>query len=87
MANKNEEEKMMGMMANRISFSVFIGCLWVVFFVWWLFFNAESYTLYQNLAVFLISLILPGAVLCIMWVNWGMRYGMKWEKIGKKFHH
>ncbi len=52
---------------------IWIG--WVIFLVVWLFFYASSYNGYQNLAVFIVSLLVAGGLSSILWrMFWHHRY-------------
>ncbi len=53
------------------------GIGWVVFLIIWLFFYADSYSGYQNLAVFILSLLVLGAVTGSAWVVRWMRGSMR----------
>lgn len=46
---------------------------WLIFVVIWLFFLTSGMGLAQNLAVFLVSLLLLSAVLTLTWVTWVMK--------------
>jgi hypothetical protein len=46
---------------------------WLIFVVIWLFFLTSEMGLTQNLAVFLVSLLLLTAVLTLTWITWVMK--------------
>jgi hypothetical protein len=46
---------------------------WLIFIVIWLFFLTSGMGLSQNLAVFLVSLLLLTALLTLTWVTWVMK--------------
>ena len=48
------------------------GFGWLIFLIVWLFFYAGDFDAYQNLAIFLISLLVLGAINVITWVPWGL---------------
>ncbi len=55
--------------------SSFIWIGWAVFLALWLFFAANSYNGYQNLAVLIVSLIVAGGLSSILWrMFWRRRY-------------
>ncbi|MGD1060968.1 MAG: hypothetical protein ABR879_05880 [Methanomassiliicoccales archaeon] len=60
-------------MAWRIGASVFSVTLWLAFGIVWLFFYAGSYGFWQNVALFIVSLIVLAAVNASMWISVGMR--------------
>ena len=71
----------------RVSLSIIVSIGWIVFLILWLFFSAEGYTMYQNIAIVLVSILVVGAVLGAAWAPWGMKYGHKYNgkrKSGKK---
>jgi len=47
---------------------------WLVFLVLWLFFLTSEMGLAQNLAVFLMSLLVMLAILLITWVTWVLKF-------------
>jgi len=51
----------------RIGFSILLGVGWLVFLSGWLFFYASTYTVFQNIAVTIISFIIIGAIIGITW--------------------
>lgn len=52
--------------------SIASGIGWLVFLIVWLFFYAGDYDGYQNLAVFILSLLVVGIVNGGGWALWGM---------------
>jgi type VI protein secretion system component VasK len=63
----------------RVSISVLVSIGWLAFLVIWLFFYAGGYTIYQNLAVFLASILIVAAVMGASWASWGIRQKHGWE--------
>jgi hypothetical protein len=47
------------------------------FFIYWLFTQARNYTVFQNIGVFIIVILLMGGILGAMWAPWGIKYGKK----------
>lgn len=82
MARRSKKDKEMDMpgMVWRILFSILIPVLWLSFLILWLFFYADAYNLYQNLAVFLASILIAFGVLGSVWAFWGMKWGEKAHK-------
>ncbi len=66
--------------ALRVSLSIIVAIAWLVFMILWLFFYAAPYSIFQNLAILLVSVLLVGAVLGPAWASWGMKYGAQCEK-------
>jgi hypothetical protein len=77
-------EKMPQGLASRIAVSVAIGIAWLVFLVIFLAFYAEGFSIYRNLAIFIASVLVVGAILGPMWVYWGIKvapkYAEEWER-------
>ena len=55
MVEKKEEKEGLGW---RVSLSIIVGVGWLVFLIVWLFFMASDYTVYKNLAIVMISVLL-----------------------------
>jgi amino acid transporter len=60
-------------LASRIAVSVAIGIAWLVFLVIFLAFYAEGFSIYRNLAIFIASILVVGAILGPMWIYWGIK--------------
>lgn len=77
-------EKMPSGLAPRIAVSTVVGIAWLVFLIIFFAFYADRYTIYQNLAIFLASVLVVAAILGPMWVFWGIkvgpRYAERWER-------
>jgi MFS family permease len=52
-----------------IALVIFIGL------IYWFFTYADAYTVYQNIAILIIALLLFGGIMGAMWAPWGMKYG------------
>jgi threonine/homoserine/homoserine lactone efflux protein len=51
-----------------ISFATAMG--WMLFLIVWLFFYAGDYNVYQNIAVFLVSILVVGGTMSLTWIPW-----------------
>lgn len=69
--------------AWRVSLSIIAFFALIVFLVLWLFFYADAFTLYQNLAVLLVTLLIFIGIMGAAWAHWGIKYGRKFEKCEK----
>ncbi|HIC91073.1 MAG TPA: hypothetical protein EYP21_03230 [Syntrophaceae bacterium] len=76
---KMEPEETPGF-AWRVSLSIIVGIGWLVFLILWLFFYASDYTVYQNIAIILVSILIMSAILGASWASWGIKYGHKLKK-------
>ncbi len=57
----------------RIYVSIAIPLIWLLFLAFWLFFYAANYSLIQNIAIFLTSIVIVAILEIILWVPWGMK--------------
>jgi len=62
-------------MGWRVALSILVCMGWLAFLIIWLFFYAASFTIYQNLAVVLVSIVVACAIMGAAWAPWGMKYG------------
>jgi hypothetical protein len=67
-------------LASRIAVSVAIGIAWLVFLVIFLAFYAEGFSIYRNLAIFIASILVVGAILGPMWIYWGIKVAPKYAE-------
>ncbi len=63
----------------RFWVSIFIGLFLILFLIYWFWALAEPYDIYQNLAIFIITLLIAGGLVAAMWVPWGMKYGSEYD--------
>ncbi len=54
--------------------SIVVAFGWLLFLALWLFYYATSFGIVQNIAVFLLSLVVAGVILTVLWVPWAMRH-------------
>lgn len=86
----NDEKEMKELMKTsgfgwRVSASIALGIGWLVFLIIWLFFCAGSFTIFQNIAIFLASVLVVVGLMASTWVSWGMRYGMKYGRMNHEY--
>lgn len=87
MIHSNFEVKLMDYIDNpkmlnynftgRIVLSIVLASTWLIFLILWLFFYATNYNIYQNIAIFLISVILEGTLQAVTWIPWGIKQEAK----------
>lgn len=57
-----------------IVLSILAFVVWLVFILFYALFWSTSFTLFQNIIVTIVSFLVTGGLLGIMWVIWGMKY-------------
>jgi hypothetical protein len=55
--------------------SLLIGLALICFLIYWFWTYAAPYDVYQNFAIFIITLLIAAGLTAAMWVPWGMKYG------------
>ncbi|MCC7573959.1 MAG: hypothetical protein KO464_11380 [Candidatus Methanofastidiosum sp.] len=60
-------------MFGRLVVSIVLASSWLIFLILWLFFFATNYNIYQNIAIFLISVIVEGTLQAITWIPLGLK--------------
>ncbi|UCG95186.1 MAG: hypothetical protein JSV92_04035 [archaeon] len=83
---KKEEEWAMKTpgFAWRVSLSIIVFFGWLVFLIIWLFFYAGNFNIYQNIAIFVVSVMTGLAILGAAWASWGIKYGCRTGKKQRK---
>jgi len=65
---------------TRIIGTIIIGSAFLIGVLIYLGFYAPQYTIFQDVVVFLVALIIAAAAIAIMWVSWAGRRGwMRWR--------
>ena len=59
--------------SGRLYVSIVIPLIWLLFLAFWLFFYAAKYSIIQNIAVFLASIVIVAILEVIIWVPYGMK--------------
>ena len=59
---------------KRIYASIAVPFGWLLFVALWLFYYATSFSIVQNIAVVLLSLVVVGVMMVIVWVPWAMKH-------------
>lgn len=60
--------------AWRVGVSIVVVFGWLAFLIIWLFFYAGDFEILQNVAIFLVSVIVGVGILAATWATWGIRY-------------
>ena len=63
----------------RVGLSIIIAFVLIIFLIYWFWSLAEGYSLYQNIAIFIVSILIVGGVLGASWAPWGIKYGEKFD--------
>jgi hypothetical protein len=58
---------------GRLYVSIIIPLIWLLFLAFWLFYYATNYSIIQNIAVFLASIVIVAILEVIIWVPWGIK--------------
>lgn len=61
----------------RVGLSIAVIFGWLAFVIIWLFFYADRYDVFQNIAIFLVSVIVALGILAGAWATWGIRYASR----------
>jgi hypothetical protein len=68
-----EMMKMAGF-ASRVVVSIIIPLALMIFLIIWFFFYATNFDLYQNIAVFIVSILIMAGIMGAIWAPWGMKH-------------
>ena len=52
----------------------------VIFLIYWSWYHASVYNIYQNIAIFIVSILIIMGALGASWAPWGIKYGHRFEK-------
>jgi hypothetical protein len=74
--NENEEE-IPPEMGSRVVVSIIVFFGLLIFAIIYVAFFASSFSLFQQIAVILVALLVATAILGAMWASWGIKYGKK----------
>ena len=59
-------------LGSRVAGTIIVGVGWLAFILLWLAFYAGKFDFWQNLAVFLVSVIVAVGITAVMWVKWAL---------------
>ena len=71
-----------------ITISIILPFVGIIFLIAWFWYFAEPYSIWQNIAVLLVTLLVIGGALGAIWARWSMMHGddmKKFEHIGEEF--
>ena len=58
---------------NRVYASIALGLGWLLFLALWLFYFVTKYSILQNIAIFIISIVVVAAIAVALWLPWAMK--------------
>ncbi|KYK21725.1 hypothetical protein AYK25_03175 [Thermoplasmatales archaeon SM1-50] len=61
----------------RVWVSIIVIVSVIIFLIYWFWMIAEPYSIYQNLAIFIVAFFIVGGLLTAMWLPWGMMHNPK----------
>jgi hypothetical protein len=64
----------------RIILSCTLAFILIIFLIYWFWFLAEPYSVYQNIAIFIVAILIIGGVVGASWAPWGIKHGHKFEE-------
>jgi len=65
---------------SRIVVSIVVPFALLVFLIVWFYQYASDFNIYQNIAIFLVSVLAVGGGMGAIWAPWGMKHGKDFEK-------
>ena len=69
-----EPPPMLRGLRSRVAASILLGVGWLSFVLLYAAFWAGGYSLFQSIAIILVSMLVLAGVLGAMWATWGMRF-------------
>ena len=69
---------------SRVVVSIIVPLALMIFWIIWFFFYAEGFNIYQNIAIFIVSILAIGGLLGGIWAPWGMKHEKDFEKCESK---
>ena len=64
----------------RIILSIVLPFIAIIFLIIWFWYYAQPYSVWQNIAVILVTLLIIGGILGSLWARWGIKYSHKFDK-------
>ena len=60
---------------SRVVVSIIIPMALMIFLIIWFFSYADNFDIYQNIAVFIVSILVMIGIMAAIWAPWGMKHG------------
>jgi hypothetical protein len=70
--------------SSRVGVSIIIPLALMIFLIIWFFFYAKSFDIYQNIAIFIVSILIMIGIMGAIWAPWGMRHEKDFKDWGCK---
>jgi membrane protein YdbS with pleckstrin-like domain len=77
--NENDDLEIPSGITSRVVVSIIVFFGLLIFAIIYVAFFASSFSLFQQIAVILIALLVAIAILAVMWTSWGIKYGKEWK--------
>ncbi len=77
--NPNENQETPPGLASRVAVSVIVFFGLMIFAIIYAAFLAQSFDLFQKVAIIIVAILVAVAILGAMWASWGIKYGRKWN--------
>jgi hypothetical protein len=77
MRPEDREQWMLPGFRWRVAVSIVIIFAILIGLIYWFFFQAGDWSIYQNIAIVIVAILLLGGIMGAMWAPWGMKYGKK----------
>jgi len=72
----------------RIQTSIALPFIGLIFLIIWFWYYAIPYSVWQNIAVLLVTVLIIGGMLGSIWARWGVQHGdWNWEKHASSYYH
>ncbi|CAG0952169.1 MAG: hypothetical protein OIN86_17625 [Candidatus Methanoperedens sp.] len=77
--NENDNLEIPSGLTSRVVVSIIVFFGLLIFAIIYVAFFASSFSLFQQIAIILIALLVAIAILAVMWTSWGIKYGKEWK--------
>ena len=58
----------------RLAISIILGIVVFVFLIYWFWYEAVPYSVFQNLVIFIVAFLIVGGIIGALWAPWGMKH-------------
>ncbi|MCK4474987.1 hypothetical protein KAU30_04000 [Candidatus Bathyarchaeota archaeon] len=63
----------MNSVGSRLAGTVIVGVCWLAFILLFLAFLAGNFSFWQNVVISVVSIIVAGGIVAVMWIKWALR--------------